>query len=105
MVEQQDACHALAALLLIGVCFVQYIDYVGSWGPAIVGHAHPEVTAALAEQIKKVHVCCLQSWQNLLIKLWISGFVGQFQLPRGLSVVCALLGSDRYHFVCLGGEL
>ncbi|KAK9908274.1 hypothetical protein WJX75_005325 [Coccomyxa subellipsoidea] len=31
----------------------KYIDYVGSWGPAIVGHAHPEVTAALAEQIKK----------------------------------------------------
>ncbi len=25
----------------------QYIDYVGSWGPAIVGHAHPEVIAAV----------------------------------------------------------
>ncbi len=25
----------------------QYIDYVGTWGPAIVGHAHPEVLAAL----------------------------------------------------------
>ena len=24
-----------------------YIDYVGSWGPAIVGHAHPEVLAAI----------------------------------------------------------
>ena len=33
---------------------MQYVDYVGSWGPAIVGHAHPEVTAALHEQIKKV---------------------------------------------------
>ena len=33
---------------------MQYIDYVGSWGPAIVGHAHPEVTEALTEQIKKV---------------------------------------------------
>ncbi|HIE39904.1 MAG TPA: aminotransferase class III-fold pyridoxal phosphate-dependent enzyme, partial [Thiomicrorhabdus sp.] len=21
----------------------QYIDYVASWGPAILGHAHPEV--------------------------------------------------------------
>lgn len=27
----------------------QYIDYVGSWGPAIVGHAHPEVVAAVQE--------------------------------------------------------
>ena len=24
-----------------------YIDYVGSWGPLILGHAHPEVVAAL----------------------------------------------------------
>ncbi|AUZ06251.2 glutamate-1-semialdehyde 2,1-aminomutase [Vitreoscilla sp. C1] len=28
---------------------VQYIDYVGSWGPAIVGHAHPEVIEAVRE--------------------------------------------------------
>ena len=25
----------------------KYIDYVGSWGPAILGHAHPEVVAAV----------------------------------------------------------
>jgi glutamate-1-semialdehyde 2,1-aminomutase len=25
----------------------RYIDYVGSWGPLIVGHAHPEVLAAV----------------------------------------------------------
>lgn len=27
----------------------RYIDYMGSWGPAIVGHAHPEVVAAVQE--------------------------------------------------------
>ncbi|MDF7675813.1 glutamate-1-semialdehyde 2,1-aminomutase [Neisseriaceae bacterium ESL0693] len=27
----------------------QYIDYVGSWGPVIVGHAHPEVIDAVRE--------------------------------------------------------
>ncbi len=27
----------------------QYIDYVGSWGPAIVGHAHPKVVAAVQQ--------------------------------------------------------
>ena len=26
-----------------------YIDYVGSWGPAIVGHAHPEVVQAVCQ--------------------------------------------------------
>ena len=31
----------------------QYIDYVGTWGPAICGHAHPEVIAALQEALGK----------------------------------------------------
>ena len=31
----------------------QYIDYVGSWGPAICGHAHPEVNAALQAALEK----------------------------------------------------
>ncbi len=31
----------------------QYIDYVGSWGPAICGHAHPEVIAALHDALDK----------------------------------------------------
>jgi glutamate-1-semialdehyde 2,1-aminomutase len=26
-----------------------YVDYVGSWGPMILGHAHPEVLSAVAE--------------------------------------------------------
>lgn len=30
----------------------EYIDYVGSWGPAILGHAHPKVRAALEEAIE-----------------------------------------------------
>ena len=28
----------------------QYIDYVASWGPAILGHAHPDVVKAVQEQ-------------------------------------------------------
>ncbi|MGB3756334.1 MAG: glutamate-1-semialdehyde 2,1-aminomutase [Rivularia sp. (in: cyanobacteria)] len=31
----------------------QYIDYVGTWGPAICGHANPEVIAALHEALEK----------------------------------------------------
>ena len=27
----------------------QYIDYVGSWGPAILGHSHPEVVRAVQD--------------------------------------------------------
>ncbi|MDJ0554611.1 MAG: glutamate-1-semialdehyde 2,1-aminomutase [Microcoleaceae cyanobacterium MO_207.B10] len=31
----------------------QYIDYVGTWGPAICGHAHPEVLNSLKEVLEK----------------------------------------------------
>ena len=31
----------------------RYIDYVGSWGPMILGHAHPEVITAVGDVIKK----------------------------------------------------
>ena len=31
----------------------RYIDYVGSWGPMILGHAHAEVLAAVAETATK----------------------------------------------------
>ncbi len=31
----------------------KYIDYVGSWGPAIVGHANDEVNDAVVAQLQK----------------------------------------------------
>jgi len=31
----------------------EYIDYVGSWGPMILGHAHPQIVAALKKVISK----------------------------------------------------
>lgn len=31
----------------------QFIDYVGSWGPMILGHAHPEVIEAVAKAAEK----------------------------------------------------
>lgn len=30
----------------------RYVDYVGSWGPMILGHAHPDVTRAVTEAAK-----------------------------------------------------
>ncbi|MBI4744693.1 MAG: glutamate-1-semialdehyde 2,1-aminomutase [Actinobacteria bacterium] len=30
----------------------EYIDYVGSWGPLILGHAHPDVTSALQKALE-----------------------------------------------------
>jgi glutamate-1-semialdehyde 2,1-aminomutase len=31
----------------------EYIDYVGSWGPLILGHAHPYVTGALRDALRQ----------------------------------------------------
>ena len=49
----------------------EYIDYVGSWGPAIVGHGNDEVNAALKAQIDKGvsfgAPCELEVWPHLQI--------------------------------------
>ncbi len=50
----------------------EYIDYVGTWGPAICGHAHPEVIAALQEALVKgtsFGAPCQQ--ENILAKMVI----------------------------------
>lgn len=31
----------------------EYIDYVGSWGPMILGHAHPKVVSALKKAVER----------------------------------------------------
>lgn len=31
----------------------RYIDYVGSWGPMILGHSHPEVVSALKKAVER----------------------------------------------------
>ena len=73
------------------LCPAQYVDYVGSWGPAIVGHAHPEVTEALTEQIKKVRHCA-QHKDNMPAALagassCISGADGR--IPSAAAATCS----------------
>jgi glutamate-1-semialdehyde 2,1-aminomutase len=38
---------------LVDVDGNRYLDYVGSWGPLILGHAHPEVVAAVEQALRK----------------------------------------------------
>ncbi len=37
---------------LFGVDGTQYVDYVGSWGPMILGHGHPDVVRAVTEMLQ-----------------------------------------------------
>ncbi|MCC6546535.1 glutamate-1-semialdehyde 2,1-aminomutase [Candidatus Sumerlaeota bacterium] len=32
---------------------VKYVDYVGSWGPMLLGHCAPQVTEAISEQLRR----------------------------------------------------
>ncbi len=51
----------------------EYIDYVGTWGPAICGHAHPEVIKALHETLEKgtsFGAPCVQ--ENILAEMVIN---------------------------------
>jgi len=45
-IERGEGCR------LIDADGNSYIDYVGSWGPLILGHSHPDVTAALGEVLR-----------------------------------------------------
>ena len=36
---------------LIDIDGNRYLDYVGSWGPLILGHAHPAVVRAVSETL------------------------------------------------------
>ena len=41
-----------AGAILIDADGKEYIDYVGSWGPMVAGHAHPEVVTAIRRQLE-----------------------------------------------------
>ena len=67
----------------------EYIDYVGSWGPLIAGHAHPRIVAALQEQIGRG-----------------TSFGAPTELETELArMICERLpGCDRVRFVSSGTE-
>jgi glutamate-1-semialdehyde 2,1-aminomutase len=46
-VERGEGCE------LVDVDGNRYVDWVGSWGPLILGHAHPAVLAVLAEAARR----------------------------------------------------
>jgi glutamate-1-semialdehyde 2,1-aminomutase len=39
--------------ILVGADGKEYVDYVGSWGPMILGHAHPEVVTAIKDAVDR----------------------------------------------------
>jgi len=51
----------------------RYIDYVGTWGPAICGHAHPEVIEAICAVAQKgTSFGAPCRWENVLAEMVIA---------------------------------
>lgn len=66
-----------------------YIDYVGSWGPLILGHAHPEIVAALNQAIN--HGTSFGTSTKVEVKL-------------AKKITSAFPGMDQIRFVNSGTE-
>ena len=66
-----------------------YVDYVGSWGPAILGHAHPDVVAAVRKASGDGFTFGAPCEQETLL---------------AERILSALPGHDRVRFVSSGTE-
>ena len=67
----------------------EYIDYVGSWGALILGHAHPDVVRAVGEQAKRG-----TSY----------GMTSPLEIELGEQIAKALPSIERIRFVSSGTE-
>ncbi|OGG99729.1 MAG: glutamate-1-semialdehyde-2,1-aminomutase [Candidatus Lambdaproteobacteria bacterium RIFOXYD1_FULL_56_27] len=63
----------------------EFIDYVGSWGPLVLGHAHPEVLAALAETMKKGLSFGAPIEMEIELARWINRLVPSMEMVRMVS--------------------
>jgi glutamate-1-semialdehyde 2,1-aminomutase len=67
----------------------EYVDYVGSWGPMILGHAHPEVVAAV---------------QEAAARGTSYGTPNPLEVELAEEIVAAMLSIERLRFVNSGTE-
>ena len=66
-----------------------YLDYIGSWGPALLGHAHPEVVSAVREAA---------------IDGFALGATGPREIELGTRIRAAMPSIERLRFVSSGTE-
>lgn len=64
MIERAQGCR------LYDVDERNYIDYIGSWGPMIVGHAHPAVVKAIQDAaVQGVSYGAPTAWETMLARM------------------------------------
>jgi glutamate-1-semialdehyde 2,1-aminomutase len=67
----------------------RYIDFVGSWGPLILGHAHPDVVAAITDTASRGTTF---------------GAPGEREIELAERIVAAYPGIEQVRFVSSGTE-
>src|SRR5579862_6588308 len=63
----------------------QYLDYIGSWGPLILGHAHPRVVRAVEEAVRRGMTFGAPTEQESLIAEMIIDAVPSIEMVRMVS--------------------
>jgi glutamate-1-semialdehyde 2,1-aminomutase len=70
---------------LYGADGTRYVDYVGSWGPAIVGHAHREVVAAVQAAAARGSSYGAPTAQETELAERVAAFVPSIEMIRFVS--------------------
>src|ERR1700691_1791787 len=60
----------------------EYIDYVGSWGPLLLGHRHPEILAAIEEALTRGTSFGAPTEQEIELAETIRAMVPSMELVR-----------------------
>src|SRR6202035_5768539 len=63
----------------------QYLDYIGSWGPLILGHAHPRVVKAVEEAVRRGASFGAPCEQETQLAEMIIGAVPSIEMVRMVS--------------------
>jgi len=63
----------------------EYLDYIGSWGPLILGHAHPAVVRAIEEAVRRGTSFGAPTEQETLLAEMISDAVPSVEMVRLVS--------------------
>jgi glutamate-1-semialdehyde 2,1-aminomutase len=63
----------------------KYIDYVASWGPAILGHSHPEVIKAIKDSLENGLSFGAPTEQETALAKWIQKFFPSMEMMRLVS--------------------
>ncbi len=67
---------------VVGADGVRYLDWIGAWGPALVGHDHPAVAAAIVEAVSRGVVFGLASMPEVDLAERISARVPGCEMLR-----------------------